>query len=79
VILNLSSASGLILLGLVDETAAILLQEVRAARGLDKEECIRLIHHMGIIKHRLECNLDFDYPFRGPVEWGFPLHGKMPK
>ncbi len=64
---------------MVDSRAAELRKQIRTARGDEKAEAIRVLQHMGVLKHRHEWNMGFDEPFIGPKTRGHPLDGKKPR
>lgn len=78
-ILNLSADSGAVLLDLVDKGAASIGAKIPRMIGEKQENAIIYLQHLGIAKHRLEHNLACEPPFRGPIEWGYPLRGRPPR
>lgn len=76
-ILNLSDDSALALLELVNAASESLLAKIPRQKGQRQKDSIVFLQHLGIVKHRLDVNLGVS-AFRGPIEWGFPLHGKPP-
>ena len=81
-ILNLSDATALALLSVIDTHADELLNAVRKKSAplphVELHNSVVLLQHLGIVKHRIEVNLGLS-AFRGPIEWGLPLHGKQPQ
>jgi hypothetical protein len=78
-ILNLSTESGAVLLDLVDKAAEKIQAKIPRLTGERQANAIIYLQHLGIAKHRLEYNLGYPTPFRGPVEWDYPLRGRPPK
>jgi len=71
-VLNMDDAAGEVLLTLVDAEADRLLAEIPKLPAHDKALAIIRLQHVGVLKHRLEANLWYPDPFKGPGQWGYP-------
>ena len=77
-IINLSRESGAVLLDLVDKASVSTIAKIPRLTGERQANAIIYLQHLGIAKHRLEYNLGYVKPFKGPMSWGYPLQGKPP-